>query len=90
MRLGTSLDDADGYIRYTIDSRLFAAEDPADYARFIAHVEVFTQLDPQAPELGIVPTLAPGEIGIAIQHEGEQVVRAVIVSPELDIHVRYP
>lgn len=89
VRLGTRLDDIDGYERYVIDARRFATDNPTDYARFLAVVQAQPQSDPAAAVAGVVPQLQTGEIGFAVLHDGDRVVRAVIVSTDPAIHLDY-
>jgi hypothetical protein len=90
VRLGTRLDDQDGYERYVIEDRQFAADSPAGYARFLSRMQALPQLDPQSPAFTMLPAPQPGQIEVAVQRDGDQVIRAVIVSTDPDIHVAYP
>jgi hypothetical protein len=89
VRLGTRLDDLDGYERYVVDARLFAADDATGYARFLAIVQAQPQSDPVSADAGVVPPIQAGEIGFAIQHDGDRVVRALIVSSDPAVHLDY-
>ncbi len=90
VRLGRRLDDAEGHTRYVVDGRLFASDSPDEYARFLALAEALPQRDADAAELGLIPALQPAEIGVAIQVDGDRLIGAVIVSPDLDLYVVYP
>ena len=89
VRLGTRLDDLDGYERYVVDARVFAADDATGYARFLAIVQAQPQSDPVSADAGVVPPIQAGEIGFAIQHDGDRVVRALIVSSDPAVQLDY-
>ena len=89
MRLGTRLDDLDGYERHIVDRRQFVRDSPDGYARFVALMQAQPQLDPQAPVFEVLPSVGPGQIGVAVVRDGDRVIRAIVVSGDPAIHVDY-
>jgi hypothetical protein len=89
VRLGDRLDDLDGFERHVVDQRQLALDSPTDYARFVALMQALPQADPQADGLAVLAGVGPGQIGVAVVHEGDRLSRAIVVSSEPPIHVDY-
>ena len=89
VRLGTLLDNADGYERHIVDPRQFAADSPTEYSRFLAVMRAQPQADPGGAAFVVLPATGSGEIGFALIRDGDKVIRAVIASADLDLYVDY-
>ncbi len=87
MLRGFRLDDLDGFERYVIDARRWAADSPVTYSKFVAAMQQLPQSEAESTAFAVLPPLQATEIGLAVRHDHSRVDEAVIVSTNPEIHV---
>ncbi len=90
VRLGTHLDDLDGFERYVVDAQRWAVGSPETYAEFVAAAQSLPRSEAGSNGFAVLPTLHNGEIGVAIRRDDAQLVAVVISSSDPEIHVVMP
>jgi hypothetical protein len=83
----TRLDDADGFERYVVDTSALVWTDVAGYRTWLETLRARPQSSANSPLFDVLPAIKSGHVGIAIQRDGDQLVLAIVVGSDPDLHV---
>jgi hypothetical protein len=78
--VATELQPRDGLTRYMIERDDAIRADPLGTPGWIDRLKALPQAPESSPGLTLVPAVGPGEIAIALQTDGDQVTRLVVLS----------
>ncbi len=84
---GSRLPDTTGRETYVIDNTEFAQGDPAGVRVFLRLMAIQPQLAPSASAFDGLPAIAADEILISVEHDGDRVVRAIVVGEIIGVRV---
>jgi hypothetical protein len=85
--LATELQPLDGLTRYMIVFDDAVRAEPLATPGWWARLQALPQAPESSPGLTLVPAVGPGEIAIALQTDGDQVTRLVVLSTDPAIRV---
>lgn len=76
------LTPADGYERFVVRAGDLLAADPNAHAVLVERLLALPQAVAGEPQLAVVPVVPPGDIGIAVQRDGDTITRIVAVAAD--------
>lgn len=85
--VATRLDDADGFERYVVTAVDLVWTDVNEYRTWLETMSAQPQINANSPGFAILPPIKSGQVGIAVQRDGDRLVRAIVVGLDPDLHV---
>ena len=74
------LDPADGWERFVVRSSELEEINPSARAALIEQLLALPQVADGDPQLAVAPVVLPGDVGIAIQRDGDRITRLVAIA----------
>ena len=85
--VAAELQPLDGFTRYLVDVDDAARAEPLSTPGWIIRLQELPQAPEGSPGLSVLPAVGTGEVAIALQIEGAQVTRLVVVGSVPDIRI---
>lgn len=84
------LDPADGHERFVVRTGELTAINPSAHTALVERLLALPQVDDGDAQLAVAPVVLPGDIGIAIQRDGDQITRIVALATDPTIRTVGP
>ena len=85
--VATELQPLDGYSRYVVVVDDAARAEPLSTPGWIMRLQSFPQAPEGSPGFAVLPAVDPGEVAIAVQTNGDQVARLVVLGLQPDVRL---